>query len=190
MTKAQKRIRFKDIVSQLKKGKKRILNEIFKEHRNMFIYTLMKNHEVDEDAATILFTDSLLILQKNAIENRIKTFEASVETYLIGIGSNLFINKKRGFVKTIGISNEIDEELVEERLKQEEIEELIKIIDSNIDKLDEKCRKLIKYVFHDGLKAEEITELLEIKSIGAFYVQKLRCLKVLRELVFANLIES
>ncbi|MBT3207921.1 MAG: sigma-70 family RNA polymerase sigma factor [Bacteroidetes bacterium] len=201
MSRAKDIEKFKKIVSRIQKGDENALNGIFEEYRDPFVYQFLKMFGEDINTATSIYIDALLAFKKNIAENKTPNFTAKFETYLFKIGKNIYLNSKRGKkISLIEYSDRIEEEVQQTIFEEEETqkviittEEIIKLENAIILKLDQlksKCQEILKQTYYNGIKAEELANLMELESKNALYTQRSRCLDILRELVFSDLSES
>jgi len=172
------KISWDQLTAQLKSGQMVLLEELYNMYRLDFLRFGQK-YPCDEDLLLDIYQDSVLALYENIVHDRIKSHSATIKTYLFSIGRYKILNHLRSQRKFV--SNEqlpesetyIESQIFEEVKNQK--------LASAISQLGETCKKLLVMSFYQGLKNEDILELMDYKNDQTLRANKSRCLRKLRE---------
>ncbi|OGF55993.1 MAG: hypothetical protein A2452_11065 [Candidatus Firestonebacteria bacterium RIFOXYC2_FULL_39_67] len=156
------------LIQKVKKGDKEAFKSLFlanKDRVYRFVRSMInKSEDVDEIVIDVFF---------KAFHD-IKNFKekSKFSTWLYRIAHNTSIDyfrkKKRELINTDKYQEYANQSDIQKSLAKFEITERESIIRGAIEKIDPENRDMIKYVFFEGLKQEEIAELLDIQK-GTVY---------------------
>ena len=136
-----------------------------------------------EEEALDVFQDALLIYFRQWKKGQLDNLQASVGTYLFGIGKNLLrklkVKQKReiqleenSFSPDEPVDVTIYHKMEEDHNKQ--------IIKAALQKLGEKCRALLKLVFYHNFTMESVKNRMGYSSEEVARSRKFNCLNELR----------
>ena len=174
-----------EIIVLLGSGDRKTLKKIYAEHRSAFIAFARKFSLPTEDILDT-YQDTMVILQQQALEGRLKDLTCSLRTYIFSIGKHLLHEKVRlkNRQSSIPISvsgaynyKEIVSDYVQDK-NDEELEKLKKVF----LKMGNKCQEVLTLSFYRGYTNDEIAEELQYENTNVVKSQKSRCLKKLKEL--------
>ena len=146
-------------------------------------------HRVSQEEALDAYTDAVLVVVDHIISGKFRG-ESKVSTYLFRIFSNKIVDRVRhhSTEKSESQYHWTDElPMLPERARSALgaliVEEEISVIKYLIERLGEKCRKLIWDSEYWGYDLHEIAEELGLGSARSASTQKYRCMEKLREVI-------
>lgn len=159
---------------ELMKGKRKSRDEAFKEiylRYSRLIHGFINTYIKDSDAAEDIFQDTFIkffdIAQKKEIRN--------IQAYLLTSSKNLCLNYLRGRKSNI----EINEAILSENNDIVEKNEMLELILSSLDLLDDIYKQCFILREFEGLSYNEIGEKLDISGDNA----KVRTLRAKRKII-------
>lgn len=142
-----------------------------------------------QDDAKDVFQDALLVFTEHVKQGRFQR-RASVSTFVQAIVRNAWHNRLRrrgydeGYVaemkQVLDAAHEPAPDVPSEGWMEKEI---VRIVNALIGRLGEKCREILRMRFWDGLKMEQIADLLQYKNGQIAKNKHFRCLEELRDLL-------
>ena len=156
------------LIQKVKKGDKEAFKSLFLANKDKvyrFVRPMINKLEDVDEIVIDVFCKAF---------HDIKNFKEKCKfsTWLYRIAKNTSIDyfrkKKREAINTSKYQEYANQSDIQKSLEKFEITERENIIWGAIEKIDPENRDMIKYVFFEGLKQEEIAELLDIQ-IGTVY---------------------
>lgn len=172
-----------DLIKQIKNDGQEALVKIYQDHRIDFIKWAMQSFQCSQEEAEDTYQDTIIAFYENVTNGRLTTLSCSFKTYLFAIGKNILLGiaKKKG--RTVMQGNDIPEIADKDVLILEKIslnerqQEILKALES----LGEPCQTILRLYYYDKLSIKKIVQKLQYKSENVVKVQKVRCMKRLRE---------
>ncbi len=175
-----------EIIHKIRLGKReKPIKQLYKEYPKVRAKILATGGT--EEIAQEIFNDSLILLIEKVSDPQFQ-LTSKLTTYLYGINRFLWKNelrKQKRFVElewsdTLIIS---DEDLG----YQEEKEEKLKAMESILQKISEKCRKIFEMFYFNKQSMQLIAEKLGFSSVNSAKTQKYKCME--RAIKLANEVE-
>lgn len=158
----------------------RPVKELYK-HLPMVQGTLLK-YGAPETVIPEIFNDSLVLLLE---KTQAPSFELSskLSTYLTGICLNNWRNESRKMNSHRSV--ELDVELAESYAFVDydwEKEEKLRLLDSILEKIQDRCKKLLRLFYFEKKRMAEIAEAMGFSSEKSAKTQKYKCMERAHEL--------
>ena len=169
------------IIEAIKAGSEKILFQLYENYRNEFVSWAVRHHQVSEEEARDVFQDAIVALYKNVKTGTIDRLEASIKTYLFGIGKNIVLNViKRKGIETRVYENysAVHDNKIHEHYEQEHIIQLVKRIYSA---LGSPCKEILAMYYEKGFDMDSIASRIGYKNANVAKKKKYECLKALEE---------
>ena len=183
------KLRLQDILT----GGDEVFKAIYREYRDGFIVWAGQHYSTQEADAVDVFQDAVIIFYKNVREKKIKSLEASIKTYIYGIGKNLLLKQLANKRRTVLVENMTDPLLKELDLTiqiDEGLSERQEMIRSVLKKLTEKCMQIIQMVYYRRFSMEAIKENMGYSSEEVARTSKKKCMRKLEALVKEQLAKN
>ena len=182
-----KEIDTEKLVIRLRNEGMEAITEVYKLYRNEFLGFSQKYFPgVSKDALLHAWHDAMIAFYEICLANKYDPQKCSLKTFLFSIGKNklLKVLKKDSRANFISME-EADiyrdtEVLIEELDSVNEEEGKIR---KALEKLGQKCRRLIQLVYYHQYKAEAVQREMDYNSPKVVYSHKSRCLKQLKEIM-------
>jgi len=173
----------KEILESIKMGKEsKVLEYLYKEILPGIKQYILKNSGTIDDAFDI-FQDGVVIFYKYVLAGKFKE-EYNISGFIYTVCRNLWINKVKHekLITKIDNNREISDHSkdVLDYLINKEREDLVK---QYMEKLGEKCRKLLSYIFYYQLTTKELCEKMGYSNTDILKTKKYKCKKRLIELM-------
>ncbi len=163
----------------LLQGDKEALVQLYKDHRLEFIQWCIQKYDISKDQAMEAYQEAVIIFYENIVSGKLTDFSSSAKTYLFAIGKNKLREFFRASVKMTNQEDSLLELVHEDTIDDKE--PFFKIMEKNIQKLNERCRELLNLYYYRQLSMDQITDRLAYKNVDSTKNQKYKCLKQLRE---------
>lgn len=172
-----------DIISSIQEGSKDVIKAFYLENRVGFITFLQKNTSIDLDDLEDIYQDAIIVLIENIQRGRLDALRSSLKTYLFSIGKFMAFKKKKS---SLYVHEEVLSDLwiYEDESEHEEKERCISLIQSKIKELSESCQKILRMIYYEGKKAEDILRNENYANKDVIKSQKSRCMSHLKRLVY------
>ena len=155
------RAEFKEGVRKLKQGDEYIIEKIFLAHYNQCVKFLVYNNTCDDMDAGESFMEALYEIRTDLIKEKISY--GNLHNY-ITVRAKMKLTKilkKKKKHDAIDGKDIQDEEHIQNDIEEKEI---IMILTKAIERLCDRCQKIIRLKYYEELKFDEIAELMNIKS--------------------------
>ncbi len=164
------------------------LNKYYKKYRPAFEQFISRYFiNANNNQAYEIYPEAFHIMYINIRKGKLKApLKSTLQTYLFGIGKNLY--HKRFLGKNITITSDSEDwkeipdcsDLIEEQTRNEEHKDLVKQLLSQISK---SCQELLTLIYLKGYANDAVAEEMNIPTEGAVRKRKFICLKKLRDLL-------
>lgn len=135
----------------------------------------VKQRQGTADDAQDLVQESIILFYEKVMQEE-PTLTASATTYVMAICKNRWRRELEKRNRQQGFSPELIEQAKEVQAEEAEY----KLADF-VDRLGEKCSKVLVSFYYLGQRMEEIAEQLQYSSVRSATVQKFKCLERLRK---------
>lgn len=183
---------FQILLDKIGLGEERLLNWLFKEYRNKFIRWTMGKYKCDEEDAREVYVKAFSIMYYNIRDKKITELTSSLETYLFGIGKNVFREKYKDKHRMV---QELDEqhgnkEYDTSMLDRYQAAHRKEVVNKLLDEIGEPCKSVLTFFFFKKYSMEAIANSLGFKNDVVAKTRKYKCLKQLRTLVGDSKLEG
>lgn len=175
-----------DVLERLRNNPNEILTELYKNYRKEFLSWSFKTFGASEVDALDCFQDAMIVFYRNVIDGKISELVSSEKTYLFSIGKNLLLRKFKKARREIHLDNQNDgiqgiadiefSELFQGNTLENRIADIVKT-------MQDPCKSILRYFYFRGFTMEEIAEEMSYKNAQTVKAQKVRCIKVIQNLV-------
>lgn len=162
------------------------LRLIYRNWQGEFIGLVSKYSRLDREQLADIFQDAAIILIQNVRSGKLEVLTSSVKTYLFGIGKKLLLKRHAAPVREVFLP-EINDSVAngfEIPIHQAiETDETSQFLRKAIGQIGEICHRILTLTFYDNLRSAAIAEEMGYSDETVVRVQRLRCMRKLRELV-------
>jgi RNA polymerase sigma factor (sigma-70 family) len=177
------------IIEELKKGNQKLLTEIYIKYKNQFIAYGLKRYPVDAELLKEIYQDLILAFYRNILEGKLIYLSSSVKSYLFEIGKHMIFKQLRSKNFDIQYSDNVREKYayIEDSVNEEdEKSEVSLFIKSELEKLGEKCFKILLMFYFEKKKMDDIAAALNFSNVDSAKTQKYKCFERLKASVKSN----
>ena len=172
-----------NIIKAIQLNDKRVIQELYYDNRDYFLNWAAKEHHISFEDAKDLYQDSMVVLIQKIQDRKIERIFVSFRAYIFGLGRQLIRNKIKEEFNRDKRENIFSSRMV--LFGENPIEDdCIGIVLSKLESLPNPCRSILTQYYLESVTYEEIAVSLQYKSVNSLKVQKYRCLKYLKEMVF------
>jgi len=173
------------LLQQIRNGDEAFLRKLYEQHRGMFTGWMMRNHRCQEEEAREIYQKAFAILYFNVKDGKITTLHSSLETYLFGIGKNLFKKSLRSKARMSTSLDKIQETADHdlnyyERTAENEQKKQVK---RWLEKMEEPCKTILLMAYFQKFSMEAIAHRMGYKTEAVARKKKHLCLEKLRKKV-------
>lgn len=180
---------FIQLQQQIQRNDSRGLGDVFEQGNRYCVRTLIKKTNCSQADAEDIFMDAIIIFRENMLNGKLKHL-SNLKTYLFGICWNLWrdLNYARG--RWQREQNEVQRQMylaIEPETKgfstleadelKVETEKQLHLVQKALQKLKENCQQLLKLVYLEKQKYEEVAKIMGFASANVVKVSKYRCHK-------------
>lgn len=164
------------IISQIRRGKReKAIRHLYKEYPK--IKALICSSGGDEAIAQEIFHDSLILLIEKVAKSDF-VLSSKLSTYLYGINRFLWKNQLRKQNKNHELEWSDTLIISDEDLEyNEEKEAKLKMLESILATITEKCKAIFELFYFQKLKMKDIAEKLGYSSVNSAKTQKYKCVE-------------
>ncbi len=172
-----------ELLTLIQRSDERTLNKLYFQYRGKFISWAIGRYRCDETLAGDMFQRSFTILYLNIKNQKITQLTSSLETYLYGIGKNVFREQFNDKLRTLETLDErfegnvLDFGIIEKHEQRHLKTKLQKFLKS----LGEPCSTVLKLYYFCSFSMETITLEVGYKNEEVAKKKKYQCLKGLKE---------
>lgn len=155
---------------------------LYDDLRSPFRLFFLKHTSWEPERVNALYQDAMVVLHRKVTNgDLVAPLRSSLRTYLFGVGKMIY--RKQG-----GTATKWEEEIpevaippaVEDRIAQREQAAWIRNL---LNRMDEKCRDILRKVYLEGYSMEAIAEELSLSGAGVARKRKFDCLQRMRKLI-------
>ncbi len=165
-----------DIHEALVSDREQTLEKLYAKAYPM-VYRYVQQHNGTAADAQDLLQESIILFYEKIVHERL-TLTASATTYLMAVCKNRWRRELEKRRRQQELSPELSETLKDEPADVEQPEHELA---QYVEKLGEKCSKVLISFYYLGQRMEEIAEELQYGSVRSATVQKFKCLERLRK---------
>ena len=173
-----------NIIQQLSLGDENLLEELYIEYYNVFLY-YFKRYSVSQQDIEEAYQDSMIAFYQSILSGKLKNLKSSIKAYIFGIGKHKILDKIRYNKKQKDIQypqDNIDPIPVE----SEEFTIEQQLLHQHFKRLGESCQRILKFFYYRGLSIKDIVAAGSYKDENTVKSHKSRCLKQLRSMKNEN----
>lgn len=166
------------------------LRAIYRAYQAEFIGLTTKYSRLDREQLADVFQDAAIILVQNVRSGKLSELTSSLKTYLFGIGKKLLLKRHSTPVRETFLPeiNETHVNGLNSNIHQAiELNETSQFLQKALKLLGPVCQRLLTLTFYDGLRSAAIADEMGYSDETVVRVQRLRCIRRLRELVKGKL---
>ena len=134
------------IIQQLSLGNENLLEELYKEYYNGFLY-YFKKYSVSQQDIEEAYQDSMIAFYQSIISGKLKSLTSSIKAYIFGIGKHKVLDKIRRDKKQKNIewpSDHIDPI----PLDGDELTIQQKLLQQHFKNLGKSCQRIINFFYY------------------------------------------
>lgn len=155
---------------------------LYDDLRSPFRLFFLKHTKWDSDQVNVLYQDAMVVLHRKITSGGLTApLRSSLRTYLFGVGKMIYR-------KQSGASVQWEEEIpeiavppgVEDRIEQRERAAWARDL---LNRMDEKCREILRKVYLQGFSMEAVAEDLQLSGAGSARKRKFDCLQRMRKMI-------
>lgn len=148
------------------------VSQLYTHYRSLFIGYIRKRYQLEEEVASDIYHDSFLLMMDNIRTGKYQQQDASLLTYLLGIGKHLVLKRFQKEEELLLVAEWVSELLPDAdwRYAQEEAYRLV-------NEGDSVCNRILRFFYWDRLSMAEIAERLEYQSADVAKSKKNSCLR-------------
>lgn len=168
------------LLAQLTQRNENAWRTLYRQHFGMVRHLVTSNSGTAEQANDV-FQDALVVLYENACKPNFQ-LTASIKTYLYSVCRNLWLKQLRTAKKHANIAD--CEQFIEVTIPETatENERQLAVMEACMQKLGEKCQKLLTMFYYAKASMETIAGELGYTNAANAKNQKYKCLMQLRKL--------
>lgn len=162
------------------------LRTIYRSWQGEFTSLVSKYSRLDRDELADIFQDAAIILVQNVRSGKLEVLTSSVKTYLFGIGKKLLLKRHSVPVRTVflpEINDAIANSFEFSAHQAIETDETSQQLRTALGQLGDICQRILTLTFYDNLRSAAIAKTMGYSDETVVRVQRLRCMRKLRELV-------
>jgi RNA polymerase sigma-70 factor (ECF subfamily) len=167
------------LIKHIKSGEYNELELVYKEYREEFVKWIIKSFKCSDDDAKEVYQQTIVTFYENIVNDKIRSFNSSIKTYLFAIGKNKLYaisrEKHRFQMEEDGV-NTISEEMETE----EENGQKLQVVEKGLIALGDPCRKILELYYYHKKTMNDIANSLGLKNSETAKNMKYKCLKRLR----------
>lgn len=148
------------------------VEQLYAHYRPLFIGYIRKRYQLEEEVASDIYHDSFLLMMDNIRTGKYQQQDASLLTYLLGIGKHLVLKRFQKEDKLPLVAEWVSELLPDTDWKYAQ-EEAYRLVSED----DSVCNRILRFFYWDRLSMAEIAERLEYQSAEVAKSKKNSCLR-------------
>lgn len=175
------------LLAGIRQGDEKLLHQLYLQYRDKFLRWVMGQYRCNESDASETYQKAFTILYFNIKDGKVAELTSTLETYLYGIGKNVFRERfKDKHAKTQDIDERFDlrdngdnvDEVEAKQHRKTVVQRLLKAI-------GEPCRSILKLYYFKRFSMESVAENVGYKNEKVAKKKKYQCLQSLRKKVDA-----
>ena len=148
------------------------VEQLYAHYRPLFIGYIRKRYQLEEEVVSDIYHDSFLLMMDNIRTGKYQQQDASLLTYLLGIGKHLVLKRFQKEDKLPLVAEWVSELLPDTDWKYAQ-EEAYRLVSED----DSVCNRILRFFYWDRLSMAEIAERLEYQSAEVAKSKKNSCLR-------------
>lgn len=148
------------------------VKQLYGLYRTQFIGYMQKKFLLDEESVSDIYHDSFLLMIENIRNGKYQQQEASLLTYLIGIGKNIVLKKLRKETKQPIVADWMNELLPDTDWKSAR-EEACRLVNEG----NSVCSQILQLFYWERLSMSEIAQRLGYQSADVAKSKKNSCMR-------------
>ncbi len=163
------------IIEAIKAGSEKILFQLYETYRDEFVSWAIRNHQVSIEEAKDVFQESVVGLYRNVKNGKADTLEASMKTYLFGIGKNIILNalKRKGVeAKAYENFSEGYDNGINEHCEHEHLVNLVKML---YRAMGSPCKEILEMYYEKSFDMESVAARIGYKNADVAKKKKYEC---------------
>jgi RNA polymerase sigma factor (sigma-70 family) len=177
------------IIREINEGRDETLRKLYRNYRRDFMSWAKSHFKLDESILEDAFQDALEVFYRNVISGKLKSLDAPLKNYLIGIGRFKLLqyldkNSRIDYPETLEDDKvRAVEDFLDTVISDEiEAEKLLKLKKA-FNQLSDTCQLLVTKRFYEEKTIEQITQEMKYENPNTTSAALSRCLKNLRQLL-------
>ena len=177
------------IIREIIEGRDETLRKLYRNYRRDFMSWAKHHFSLDESILEDAFQDALEVFYRNVMTGKLKSLDAPLKNYLVGIGRFKLLqylekNSRIEYPESLSDEKVHGVESFLETMVENEIEsERLKKLNHAFNQLSETCQLLVTKRFYEERSIEEITQEMTYENANTTSAALSRCLKILKNLL-------
>lgn len=173
-----------EVIAKINSGDDKFLETVYALNRPIFIGWFRKQGCPD-DRISEWYQEAFFLFFEQVREGKLTKLEASVSTYLVGIGKNLDRQTRKNYweknVDKQGADILLTAENAWAQEEEDTLPETTEKVKRALARLGETCRQILIMFYYRRFSMEAIAERVNLKNENTAKKTKYECLKKLRE---------
>ncbi|EDY94572.1 RNA polymerase sigma factor, sigma-70 family [Phocaeicola plebeius DSM 17135] len=148
------------------------MEQLYTLYRGQFIGYIQKRYQLEEDVVSDIYHDSFLLMMDNIRTGKYQKQDASLLTYLLGIGKNLVLKKLQKKSERPLVAGWISELLPDTDWKSA-LEEAGRLV----NECDTVCNRILQLFYWERLSMSDIAEQMGYQSADVAKSKKNSCMR-------------
>lgn len=173
------------LLKRIQQGDDRVLNKLYNDYRDRFLRWVMGRYQCAEDTAAEVYQRAFTILYFNIKNGKVTKLTSTLETYLFGIGKNVFRERyKDKFNQMQSIDERFDLKEMDMSIidKHQQIHQRT-AVGNLLASLGEPCNSILLLYYYKKYSMEAIAREVGYKNELVAKKKKYQCLQGLRKMV-------
>lgn len=181
---SKRRLDADEVIAKINSGDDKFLETVYALNRPIFIGWFRKQGCPD-DRISEWYQEAFFLFFEQVREGKLTKLEASVSTYLVGIGKNLDRQTRKNYweknVDKQGADILLTAENAWAQEEEDTLPETTEKVKRALARLGETCRQILIMFYYRRFSMEAIAERVNLKNENTAKKTKYECLKKLRE---------
>jgi RNA polymerase sigma factor (sigma-70 family) len=182
-----------ELIQRIKEGDEKVLKDFYLEYRNQFIAYALKKYNLDIEILKEIYQDAVLAFRNNIIEEKLLELTCKPKTYLFQIGNNLIGKELRKRKSEVAMPEYLENSCPDNEadlFSKMNLNELQRVVKDEMNKLGEKCFKVLYLFYFERMRMEMIAQQLNYGSVDSAKSTKHQCFQKLKKSITANYSKS
>ncbi|MBT3802766.1 MAG: sigma-70 family RNA polymerase sigma factor [Bacteroidetes bacterium] len=172
-----------ELIQKIKSGDEKVLQDFYKKFRNHFISYAYKRYKLDIEILKEVYQDAVLAFRNNIVDEKLTVLTCKPKTYLFQIGNNLIGKELRKRKSEVPMPDYIERTCYDKEadlFSKMNLTEVQSIIKKEMQKLGDKCFKILHLFYFEKMRMEMIAEQLNYGSVDSAKSTKHQCFQKLK----------
>lgn len=174
----------KSMLQQLQQGDQKVLGQLYRQYRADFLAWMTSQYACSRDDARDIYQNTMLTFSEKVKEEDFNIFNATLKTYIFGIGKNKYREHRRLHNRYLPLETDAEKQIPEPQPDPTNKED-IQLVHHCLQKLGEPCKSILELYYFHGMSMEEIKEHLVYRNPHTARNMKYKCMQRLKE-IFKN----